>query len=193
MQSRIECSAKTLKELHLDRDSVEYGDANENPFFSWYCHLFYFNRKKNLLFVNVLTRYPVLAIELSRNEIQSLNVILERHLRVQLLREGVSENVTTRFLEHLASPTIAKSKNRSIIGTAVEYERLLRAYIEYSPESDPQYTQTDMSLELARTPIVAMKPEPFPYHVFSNELLKCYGESGNFKHDVHSRRQNPVH
>jgi len=184
INSRIECSAKTLRELGLSKQPVGYGKLEVDPFFSWYAHLLYLNRRKCLLFVNTLTRYPVLAIYLSRDEIRNANAILGENLKIQLYAEGVSGDVIAKFLEHLYQPEISKSNNRSIIGTAVEYERVMDAHLSYSPENRRAKNQTEMSLQLARTPILAMKPEPFPYKVFSDQLLKRYGETGHFKFDM---------
>lgn len=184
INSRIECSAKTLKELGLSKEPVGYGKLEVDPLFSWYAHLLYLNRKKCLLFVNTLTRYPVLAIYLSRDEIRNINTILGENLRLQLYAEGVSDDVVAKFLEHLYRPEISKSKNRSIIGTAVEFERMIDTHLRYSPKNRCAKTQTDMSRRLARTPILAMKPGPFPYKVFSDQLLLRYGETGQFKFDM---------
>lgn len=115
-----------------------YGNLEVDPFFCWYAHLFYLNRKKCLLFVNALTMYPVLAADLSRKEIHYFNAMLGESLKPQLYDEGVSEDVISKFLEHLYKPEISKSKNRSIIGTAVDYERLIRAHLEYSPQDHHQ-------------------------------------------------------
>lgn len=191
INARMECSAKTLKELGLEKEPVGYGSLEVDPFFCWYAHLFYLNRKKNLLFVNSLTRYPVLAVEISRKEIHYLNAVLGESLKPQLHDEGVSDYVISRFLEHLYKPEISKSKNRSIIGTAVDYERLIRAHLEYSPAYHQGGTPTQMSLRLARTPILAMRPHPFPDQVFSAELLRRYGETGHFRFDRLATKSSP--
>jgi hypothetical protein len=181
INARIECSAKTLKELGLSKEVVTHGTLDVDPFFSWYCHFFFLNRKKCLLFVNTLTRYPVLAINLSRKEIKQLNSVLGETLRIQLLEEGVPDNVIDQLLLHLYKPEISKSKNRSVIGTAVTLEKDLRAHLQFAPYDVRAKTQIEMSLLLARTPICSMKPDPFPERCFSNELLKRYGETGHFE------------
>jgi hypothetical protein len=125
----------------------------------------------------------VIAVELSRKEIRHFNAILGETLKVQLHDEGVSERVIIKFLAHLYQPEISKTKNRSIIGTAVDYERLIHSHVEYSPVYVQAKTQTELSIKLARTPILAMKPDPFPYKVFSAELFKRYGDTGHFDYE----------
>jgi hypothetical protein len=188
--ARIECSVKTLKELGLHKDPVGYGRIEVDPFFCWYAHLLYLNRKKCLLFVNVLTRYPVLAVNLSREDIQDFNAVLGESLKPQLRDEGVSEGAINRFLEHLFRPEISKSSNRSIIGTAVEYERMIRDYTVYSDAHHFPITEAQISMRLARIPILSMKPEPFSYKVFSSELKRRYGDSGRFDFDPFSKKTN---
>jgi hypothetical protein len=193
INARIECSAKTIKELGLNKEPLGYGNLEVDPLFCWYAHLFYLNRKKCLLFVNTLTRYPVLSVELSRKEIQNFNAVLGESLKAQLFDEGVSDEVIAKFLQHLYRPEISKSKNRSIIGTAVDYERLIRAYFEYPTDPRGPITQTQMSLRLARTPILSMRPDPFPYKVFSAQLQSRYGETGHFRFDSVAMRPSPPH
>lgn len=180
ISARIECSAKTLKELGLHKEPVSYGTPGVEPFFSWYAHLFHLDRKKCLLFVNCLTRYPVVALYLSRKEIRYLNAILGESLKPQLAREGVPDGTTMKFLEHLYRPEITKSNNRSIIGTAVDYQRQLFSQLDNPHWTDKLQTQTDISLLLARTPILVMKEDSFPYSVFKKQLAERYGETGNF-------------
>ena len=88
INARIECSAKTLKELGLQKEPVGYGNFEVDPFFCWYAHLIFLNRKKCLLFINALTRYPVLAVDLSRKEIRYLNAMLGESLKPQLMESS---------------------------------------------------------------------------------------------------------
>lgn len=192
INARIECSARTLKELGLQKEPIGYGNLDADPFFCWYSHLFHLNRKKCLLFVNVLTRYPVLIVGVSRVEIRYSNALLCEGLKPQLNDEGVSDEIIFRFIQHLHRPEMSKSKNRSIIGTAVDYERLIRAHLEYSPDHTMPQTEAQMSLRLARTPILAMQPDNYPYKVFSDELLKRYGETGHFRFDTVAMKPMPI-
>jgi hypothetical protein len=192
INARIECSVKTLKELGLQKEPIGYGNLDADPFFCWYSHLFYLNREKCLLFVNVLTRYPVLVVGVSRIEIRYSNALLCESLMLQLHDEGVSNEIICKFIQHLYRPEISKSKNRSIIGTSVDYERLIRAHLEYSPDHTMPQTQTQMSLRLARTPVLSMEPDAFPYKVFSGELLKRYGETGHFRFDPVAMKPRPT-
>jgi len=193
INARIECSAKTLKELGLHKEPVGYGTLEVDPFFCWYSHLTLLDCKKCLLFVNALTRYPVFVLKVSRKEIQHFNALLGESLKPQLYDEGVSDKIIHKFLEHLYQPEISKSKNRSIIGTAVDYERLIRAHLEHSPPNTQAKTQTEMSLRLARTPIVSMRPDPFPNEVFCAELFRRYGETGHFRFDPIATKPSSLH
>lgn len=192
LAAQIECSAKTMKELGISKQSIDYGNSDLDPFFCWYCHLFFMNRTKHLLFVNALSRYPVVTNEVTRKEIRNLDALLAFALTLQLQQEGVSHEVNHRITEDLASPKISKSNNRTIIGTAVEYERLLWAYLEYSPHHRRPETPTQMGLKLARTPMVKMRPEPFPYRVFSDQLLARYGDTGHFDFNPIALKANRI-
>lgn len=190
---QIHCSTRTLKEIGLPPKSIGYGDPETDQFFCWYCNLLYINRKKHLMFVNAATRYPLLSEEVTRDDIRSLDAVLVFSLVLQLQNEGVSHDVIHNVTSDLANPTLAKSNNRSIIGTAVEYERMMWAYLEPSPHSRTPETPTQMGLKLARVPIVKMRPEPFPYKVFQNQLLARYGDTGHFDFNPISLKSNLFH
>lgn len=174
-QSRIECSAKVLKEL--GKQGAPYGDTEVDPFFSWYCNLFFIDGKRCLLFVNTLSRYPILRFYVSRQDIGRLNELLQETLADVLRAEGVSDNLIFQVIQPLAKPELTKSKNRSIIGSTVDYQRLILTGLDYEPR---EMCDLRESLDLARTPIIAMKGDSFPYSVFREELQKRYGETGHF-------------
>ena len=106
---------------------------------------------------------------------RSLDSVLAVSLALQLQDEGVSLEVIRNVTSDLANATLARCNNRSIVGTAVEYERMMWAYLEYSPHRRSPETPTQMGLKLARVPIVKMRPEPFPYRGFREQLLARYG------------------
>jgi hypothetical protein len=188
--SQIHCSARTLKEIGLPPKSVGYGDPETDQFFCWYCNLLYINRKKHLMFVNAATRYPLLSAEVTRTDIRSLNSVLAFSLVLQLRDEGVSHDVIHHLTSDLANPILAKSNNRSIIGTAVEYERMMWAYLAPSAHARTPETPTQMGLKLARVPIPKMRPDPFPYRVFRDQLLARYGDTGHFDFNPVSLKRN---
>jgi len=179
-RSRIECSAKTLKELGLGKEAIGYGETEVDPFFTWYCHLFFIDRKKCLLFVNALSRYPIFRFYVNRQDIRRLNELLQETLEAAMREEGVPDTVISQVIQPLSNPNISKSKNRRIIGTAVEYQRLIFAGFEAPYGQLGEMSDLRESLYMARTPIVAMKPDCFPYSVFREELQKRYGETGRF-------------
>jgi hypothetical protein len=191
--ARLECSIKVLGELGLKKEPLGYGDPAVDPFFAWYVHLFHYERKKSLVFVNCRTRYPIIAPFVTRDEIRALNIILAQHLRAALIAEGVTDAVISKFLVHLSSPEISKSNNRSVIRSSAEYERLIFAILENPYHPGGIYTQTEMSLRLARTPILTLKPNHFPYSAFSSEILRRYGETGHFRFDPIAMKPAPLH
>ena len=145
------------------------------------------------MFVNAATRYPLLSEAVTRDDIRLLDAVLAFSLVLQLQNEGVSPDVIHKVTSDLANPTLAKSNNRSIIGTSVEYERMMWAYLEPSPHSRTPETPTQMGLKLARVPIVKMRPEPFPYKFFREQLLARYGDTGHFDFNPISLKSNLFH
>jgi hypothetical protein len=190
---QILCSTRTLKEIGVPPKSIGYGDAETDQFFCWYCNVLFINRKKHLMFVNAATRYPLLSEQVTRDDIRSLGAVLAFTLVLQLKEEGVSHDVIHKVTSDLANPTLGKSNNRSLIGTAVEHERMMWAYLEPSPHRRTPETPTQMGLKLARVPMLKMRPEPFPYRVFRDHLLARYGDTGHFDFNPISLKTDLFH
>ena len=72
--SRIECSTKILKELGFRREDIVPSPTDLDPFSTWYAHLFYYQRRKCIILVNYLTRYPLLIPNLKRDQIKQLEI-----------------------------------------------------------------------------------------------------------------------
>lgn len=177
LPARIECSLKTLKEIGLHKEPVGYGFAEVDPFFCWYAHLFYLDHKKCMLFINALTRYPVIALAISRKEIFHLNYLLGETLRTQLAYKNVPQEIIMKFLEHLYRPELCKSKNRSIIGTAVDYEYHIKAHLDHASEERIAKSQEQLSSIISKIPCSILKYDD-PSTAFRNELEKRYGQTG---------------
>jgi len=169
-----------LKILNIEPKKVGYGVFETDPFFTWYAHLFYYDRRKCLIFVNALTRYTVTIPGLKVDEIRQPNKLLCESLKIQLACEGVPEGIIRKFLEHLYMPELTKSKNKSIIGTAVESQR----HIEFYLEGGRIINEVEMGMKLSRIPTPVMKPDCFPHTVFKNELLSRYGQTGKFPMEI---------
>ena len=91
--------------------------------------------------------------------------------------EGVSEQVRELYCRQFQNGKYGKSSNRSVIGTAVEYERMLKDHLSYA--STKSYTkQEDLSRYLARTPLIG--PKLWPHKAMKEALLERFGETGEF-------------
>lgn len=179
--SRLECSHKTLKEMGLEKQSLEYGSPDVDRLRCWYCHLFLLENQRCLLFINCLTRYPLVRFFVAPQEFRFLSKLLQDSLVDVLREEGVNDDVLFQLYKLFDNPEIAKSKNRSIIGTAVDFEFLINSYL-YNPRGNPLPAHDRLlSLKLARTPISALKPFIFPHRALQEELERRFGESGHFK------------
>lgn len=89
------------------------------------------------MFVNMATRYPALSEEVTRRDMRSIDSVLAFSLVLQLQDQGGAHEVTHNPTSDLSKAPLAKCNIRSIIGTGVEYERMMCAYLEYSPHRRP--------------------------------------------------------
>jgi hypothetical protein len=119
----------------------------------------------------------------AKGDCAHIGELLSFNLQLQLSLEGVGFENSCRLTDHYTEPEITKSRNRSVIGTAVDYEQGIIVHLN-NPYAPAARDQVELSVLMARTPILSMKGEHFPCKAFSNELLKRYGEAGHFGFEI---------
>ena len=126
----IRCTKKLQKEIGIK--SIDL--VTLNPGFSflgqWHANLIYINGKKCVLFANDRTLLNFISPDVSRAQIRDLGNIFRTWLAAVLHREGLEPALVQQILTEYEEVGIAKSKNRSVLGSlndlAFHYEFLIQ-------------------------------------------------------------------
>lgn len=113
----IRCTAKLLKEMGFKPEDRQ----NEAPFSflgQWHANLIYINRRKTLLFVNDRTLFNFIVPDVSRSQIRELPEQFRLMLSCVLAEEEVPEGVRQRILSEYKEIGLAKSSDRSVLGSS---------------------------------------------------------------------------
>ena len=134
----IRCTARLLREIGAKPKDL----LSETPPFQflgpWHANLIYIERRKTILFVNDRTLLNFVVPDVPRSQIQELPDLFRSALSCVLSDEAIPENVKSRILAEYNDIGIAKSANRSVLGSsndlAYHYKRaILEAGGVHSP------------------------------------------------------------
>jgi hypothetical protein len=113
----IRCTSKLLRELRAKPvSSVEA--AGGGLLGQWHANLLHIDRRKSLLFVNDRTLFNFIVPDVNRAQIQSLPELFRSHLSCVLSEERVPEGTKHSILAEYDEIQIAKSSDRSVLGSA---------------------------------------------------------------------------
>lgn len=167
----IQCTKRLLEELKIDieKETMSIND----PIFSWHSHLFLLNRKKCVIVMNNKTRFNFILFGLKRADFINFNSIVLRGIEENLLAEGISDDITDKYLEGCNKVTYTNSSDRSIISQMNEMKR----NIEYTFERNKaEGVETDIQ-ELNRwlNRFVMLKlPKLYSGETMKEELMELF-------------------
>lgn len=160
----LRCTLKLLKELGvvpLERD-VQAGVLG-----SWHANLLRFERRKCVLFTNDATLYSVFVPGLRKPQFQRIAEVFGRALFRSLRLNGFSQKQIEAVLGEIAELAIAKTNNRSVLGSMNDLAYQLQFMIP-SMGGLEYCSIDDVNQRLNRTPMSAIKP-----HIFSIDALRA--------------------
>jgi hypothetical protein len=124
--------AETLPEDHPNIKSSD-----------WNAHLFFFERKKCIVFVNIFTYYSIFITDIVKKDLKNIDAIFERRLKEQLLHDGVANN-NQMFTFFMGEPEInffKTNNNKKVIGRINDFVNSFKIYVLYK---DGSLDKTDL-------------------------------------------------
>jgi hypothetical protein len=95
----------------------------------WYCHLLFIHRRKCLLFTHSITLFSFLIADVRVADLRNFASLFRTQARNALTLEGVTPTQVAYLLD--AGPDqVAKSINRSVIGSMNDMARMYKYYVE---------------------------------------------------------------
>jgi hypothetical protein len=109
-------SIKCTKKL-ADRAGIKLVGATEQSNLDWHASLFTLDRRFYVIFCEDVSRLSVLAGPVLKRDLQDLPQLLRDNLVRTLKSEAFSENSIEFAVSRLSDICIAKTDNRSVLGT----------------------------------------------------------------------------
>lgn len=117
----LQCTAKLRKEMGLKKGDLTDLMHEASPLGAWHANLIYANRRKAVLFVNDITLFNFIAINLKREDIKKLSDVFRENLSHILAVEGFSEEVIEIVMAEYTSIQYAKTNSKSVLGSMNDY------------------------------------------------------------------------
>jgi len=89
--TRVYCTKK-LKDFIGEVDEMLPDDFNDIKLSDWNAHLFFVDKRKCLVFVNILTYYSVFIADIIKKDLKNIDDIFLMRLKEQLLHDRVIED-----------------------------------------------------------------------------------------------------
>lgn len=120
--TRVYCSKK-LKDFVGHVEETLPGDFNDIKLSDWNAHLFFVDKRKCIVFVNLLTSYAVFIADIVKNDLKNIDDIFIIRLKEQLLHDKVVDDFqSARFLTDGEKIHFFKTNNnKRVIGRINDY------------------------------------------------------------------------
>jgi hypothetical protein len=119
----IKCTAKLAKMM-----GVSLAPPQADSEYDWHANVLVFDRLRYVLFCSDATRLCCLSGPVRKKDVQELSVLLIDALSATMRYEGFDEASVTHCTKSLEGAELAKTNNRSILGTMNDNEWLLKEH-----------------------------------------------------------------
>lgn len=113
----LRCTKKILTEIKIKPSE---NDELSDDFGSWHCNLLRIDRRKCVLFTHDRTLYSFLVSGLTKPDFTNFNEVFRESVFKNLLNEQLPQNQIERFLDNNRKIEIAKTNNRSVLGSMTD-------------------------------------------------------------------------
>jgi len=110
------CTSKLIKEIGLTKDELADSVPQDSTLGEWCANLFFFQRKKCLIFTNTRTLFTFMSFGVNRARIKNLGELFCEGLGKALLDEGFDGALIQRLISECRDIEFGKANNKSILG-----------------------------------------------------------------------------
>jgi len=126
----LRCTHKLLKLLGKEAIKVAREDVSDESDLDWYVNLFYVEGRKCLIFTNVGTLAPFVALDIRKKDIEDLPSFFRGRYRDFLGSLEATAGQIEHELESFRNLLIGKSSNRSVLGCMTDFVLQARHAVE---------------------------------------------------------------
>ena len=137
--TRVFCTKKLKEFIGNGAESLP-SDYNEIQLSDWNAHLFFVDKRKCIVFVNILTYYSVFITDIVKKDFKNIDEIFEKRLKEQLLHDHVVDNFeNAKFLIDGSKLNFYKTNNnKKVIGRINDFVQVFKDHccIKYGNLND---------------------------------------------------------
>jgi len=127
--SRVYCTKK-LKDFIGNAEETLPDDFNDIKLSDWNAHLFFVDKRKYIVFVNILTYYSVFIVDIVKKDLKNIDDIFIKRLKEQLLQDKIIFDFkNVNFLTGEAKISFIKTNNnKKVIGRINDFVDMFKIY-----------------------------------------------------------------
>jgi hypothetical protein len=131
--TRVYCTKK-LKDFIGDVDETLPADFNDLKYSDWNAHLFFVDKRKCIVFVNILTYYSVFIADIIKKDLKTMDEVFLKRLNEQLHHDGlavkVHENISL-LTEGAKIRFIKTNNNKKVLGRINDFVYMFKVHVAY--------------------------------------------------------------
>ncbi|HLS67146.1 MAG TPA: plasmid pRiA4b ORF-3 family protein [Pseudogracilibacillus sp.] len=142
----IQCTQALLKELGIRQKDVQTLDETETfseSFIRWHANIVHINRKKAIVLMNDITRYPILLYGMKKKDFKKFDVLVLQAIEEALALEGVRQELVKLYLDQGREFVFAKTANRKMtawLNNTVSEAQFMGEHIDESSIIQPYHS-----------------------------------------------------
>lgn len=127
--TRVYCTKK-LKDIIGEVKETLPADFNDIKLSDWNAHLFYVDKRKCLVFVNILTYYSVFIADILKKDLINIDEIFLMRLKEQLLHDRVTDdfNKVISLTDGAKISFIKTNNNKKVIGRINDFINMFKVH-----------------------------------------------------------------
>lgn len=147
----IQCTKKMLDKLDSEKIrmvSADECDDGADGFYSWYVNYITINRRKVIVCMNNLTRYPIILYRPKAKDIAHFESRIKEGIRTAFLEEGIPREMVEEYFRNCGDVKFSKTKDRRLLANLNQTCQIVQYYAELLDED--AVVQSRASLNLGR-------------------------------------------
>ncbi|MDP3463534.1 MAG: hypothetical protein Q8S18_12150 [Bacteroidales bacterium] len=127
--TRVYCTKK-LKEFIDNVDETLPDDFNDIKMSDWNAHLFFVDKRKCMVFVNILTYYSVFIADIVKKDLKNIDEIFMMRLKEQLIQDGFMDFIDKAvcLTDGVKISFFKTNNNKKIIGRINDFVDMFKVH-----------------------------------------------------------------
>ena len=172
----LQCTKKMLDKMNMEKiKMLPAGDCDDGAdgFYSWHVNWITLNRRKAIVCMNNLTKYPIVLYRPKTRDIAHLEQRVKDGIRAAFSEEGVPKDIVEEYLKNCGSAVYSKTAGRSLTANLNKTCETVGYYTELLDEES--VIQRRISLALGRYIVKFGDAYDRPSERLFRELCKMKG------------------